>query len=171
MLLLIRALDIQIHRRCIRKPRVVVVVVHPILKRSSPRAVTRDRNANSATKGRDFTRLRRDGERRVAARDREKRQTGSPDPNNIHQQDIWSSRGFRFPRIGLLPRCVSCELADCARARAWEAAPRHLATVRADSPGGAWVLRLGENRDNDGNCSSWSVCCELPGKNPREETH
>lgn len=54
-------------------------------------AITGDRNANSATKGRDVMRLRR--ERHAAPRDREKRRTQSPDPNNIHQQDIWCSRG------------------------------------------------------------------------------
>lgn len=78
-------------------------------------AITGDRNANSATKGRDVMRLRR--ERHAAPRDREKWHIQSPDPNNIHQQDIWCSRGSGasgFPRIG--PSASVCELAACAEA-------------------------------------------------------
>lgn len=65
------------------------VDVHPILRRSRSfsEAITCDRNANSATKGRDLTRLRREGGHTDAYRI-EGNAIRSLDPNNIHQQDI-----------------------------------------------------------------------------------
>lgn len=133
------ALDIQ-HRRFILKA--------PTLARRPSRlemvvsgAITDDRNANSATKS-DVTRLRR--ERHTVPRAIERNAAQSPDPNNIHQQDIWSSRGsgasVASPRIF---RDV-CELAVSLRGSVIVSA-----RMRRRA--------LGEKRNSDGNYSSSEV--------------
>ncbi|EFN63929.1 hypothetical protein EAG_03025 [Camponotus floridanus] len=104
-------------------------------------AITDDRNANSATKS-DVTRLRR--ERHTVPRAIERNAAQSPDPNNIHQQDIWSSRGsgasVASPRIF---RDV-CEL---------------VVSLRGSVIVSARMRRraLGEKRNSDGNYSSSEV--------------
>jgi len=108
LILLISNIDVSSEnpRRCLAQTRDTFTAVSG--------AITGDRNANSATKGRDVTRLRR--ERHAVPCDREKRHTQSPDPNNIHQQDIWCSRrSGASVSLGSVLRDV-CELAACAEA-------------------------------------------------------
>lgn len=151
------ALDIQ-HRRFILKA--------PTLARRPSRlemvvsgAITDDRNANSATKS-DVTRLRR--ERHTVPRAIERNAAQSPDPNNIHQQDIWSSRGsgagafVASPRIGLLRRLRARSL-FCAEASSCLLGSG--AGLSGKSGTATEITRLRR------------YLLRATGKNPREETH
>lgn len=116
-------------------------------------AITGDRNANSATKGRDVTRLRR--ERHIARR-RAIERNGTYNRRTLTTSinKIYGVRGASgFPRIGL-PR---------ASASSQRARKRH----RVCSWGGAGLF--GEKQDSDGNYSSSGVCCERLAKIPAKK--
>lgn len=132
------------------------------------RAITNDRNANSAANGRGIVVIVGLRQERHTVNSRWRETARSPDPNSIHQEDIWT-----HGRSSFAPSCSFSFSLSSSSTWVDRCLPRRLLGLANETrkrrrvrsrPETAPSLARQPSRDSDGNYSSSGICCELPAK-------